>query len=223
MVGAAGDITGAESEPITLSALQHAAFCLRQAALIHLEQLWEDNLFTAEGNVLHAVVDKGGTRKIAGVRRVSAMPLFSNHFNLTGKADLVEFIKQADGSEVVLPIEYKRGKPKLHRADEVQLCAQALCLEEMLGQRVEEGVLFYWQIKRRQKVPIDSALRQLTEKIIADFTSVMTSGKTPPPLDDKRRCRSCSLVALCKPDIVLRPVKNWRSRIVRQIVSEEPS
>lgn len=116
----------AESEPIPLSAVQHAVYCLRQAALIHLERLWAENRFTAEGDVLHAVADKGGSRKARGVRRVMALPLGSRRLNLVGVADMVEFAP--DGT--AFPVEYKRGKPKLHRADEAQLCAQALCLEE---------------------------------------------------------------------------------------------
>ena len=118
---------------IPISALQHAVYCLRQAALIHLEQAWEDNRFTAEGHVMHAVADKGGGRWARGLRRVMALPVASARLRLTGIIDVVEFHPQADGPEVPYPIEYKRGRPKLHRADEVQLCAQAICLEEMTG------------------------------------------------------------------------------------------
>ncbi|HET9068851.1 MAG TPA: CRISPR-associated protein Cas4, partial [Amaricoccus sp.] len=139
-------------EPIPLSALQHAVYCLRQAALIHLERLWAENVFTAEGAVLHAVADKGGGRHARGVRRVMSLPVASRRLNLAGVADVVEFPK-AGGREVPFPIEYKRGKPKLHQADEVQLCAQALCLEEMTGMAVPEGALFYAQTKRRVAVP----------------------------------------------------------------------
>ena len=114
-----------ESEPIPLSALQHAVYCLRQAALIHLERLWAENRFTAEGQVLHAAADKPGQRKVRGIRRVAALPLASKRLGIAGVADLVEFHGE---EQIPYPIEIKRGKPKLHRADEVQLCAQALCL-----------------------------------------------------------------------------------------------
>jgi CRISPR-associated protein Cas4 len=132
-----------DGEPIPLSALQHAVYCLRQAALIHLERMWAENRFTAEGKVLHIAADKPGSRRIKGVRRVMALPLASKRRGIAGVADLVEFHTNASGAETPFPVEYKRGKPKLHRADEVQLCAQALCLEEMLSVPVPEGALFY--------------------------------------------------------------------------------
>ena len=162
----------AGTEPIPLSAIQHAVYCLRQAALIHLERLWAENRFTAEGDVLHAVADKGGTRKARGVRRVMSLPLASQRLNLTGVADLVEFQPGPEG-ETAFPVEYKRGKPKLHRADEAQLCAQALCLEEMTGQTVPEGALFYAQTRRRVTVPFDAPLRALTESAVADLAAVL--------------------------------------------------
>ena len=199
----------ADEEPIPLSAVQHAVYCLRQAALIHLERLWAENRFTAEGDLLHAVADKGGSRKARGVRRVMSLPLASARLNLTGIADLVEF--QGD---VPFPIEYKRGKPKLHRADEVQLCAQALCLEEMTGQPVPTGALFYAQTKRRVTVPFDAALRALTEATVADLAAVLASRQTPPPTPHRARCRACSLLELCRPDTVARPVRQWRDRML---------
>jgi CRISPR-associated exonuclease Cas4 len=203
----------AEIEPIPLSAVQHAVYCLRQAALVHLERLWAENRFTAEGDVLHAVADKGGSRKARGVRRVMALPLASARLNLTGVADLVEFTP-GPGGDTAFPVEYKRGKPKLHRADEVQLCAQALCLEDMMGRPVPEGALFYAQTRRRVTVPFDSALRALTETTVADLAAVLTSRRTPPPTLHKTRCRACSLLELCRPDVVARPVRQWRDRMV---------
>jgi len=200
-------------DPIPLSALQHAVYCLRQAALIHLERLWAENRFTAEGDVLHAVADKGGSRKARGVRRVLALPLACRRLNLAGTADLVEFIPGPDG-ETAFPVEYKRGKPKLHRADEVQLCAQALCLEEMTGRPVPQGALFYAQTKRRVIVPFDADLRALTEATAADLAQVLDSGVTPPPTPHKSRCRACSLLDLCRPQAVARPVRQWRDRML---------
>jgi CRISPR-associated exonuclease Cas4 len=145
--------------PTPISALQHAVYCLRQAALIHIERLWAESRFTAEGRVLHEVAHEAGSRKSRGVRRVSALPLACLRLNIVGVADVVEFHAAPDG-ETAFPIEYKRGKPKLHRADEVQLCAQALCLEEMTRRAVPAGALFYGETKRRVAVPFDAGLRQ---------------------------------------------------------------
>lgn len=209
----------AEMDPIPLSAVQHAVYCLRQAALIHLERLWAENRFTAEGDVLHALADKGGTRAGRGVRRVMALPLLSSRLNLTGIADLVEFSAGPTG-ERAFPVEYKRGKPKLHRADEVQLCAQALCLEEMTGLPVREGALYYGETHRRVLVPFDTDLRALTEATVADLTQVFTSLRTPAPTPLTSRCRGCSLHDLCGPETFARPVKDWRERMLSQSLGE---
>ncbi|NGM47822.1 CRISPR-associated protein Cas4 [Rhodobacter sp. SGA-6-6] len=208
----------AEMEPIPLSAIQHAVYCLRQAALIHLERLWAENRFTAEGDVLHAVADKGGARRTRGVRRVLSLPLASQRLNLTGVADLVEFQPGPDG-ETAFPVEYKRGKPKLHRADEAQLCAQALCLEEMTGRSVPEGALFYAQTKRRVVVPFDATLRALTEQSVTDLAAVFASRATPPPTPHKSRCKACSLIDLCRPETHARPVKQWRDRMLAKALA----
>lgn len=216
-------VPAGESDPFPLSALQHAVYCLRQAALIHIERAWADNRFTAEGHVLHAVADKGGSRKARGVRRAMALPLACKRLGFAGTADLVEFQPRPGGGETPYPVEYKRGKPKLHRADEVQLCAQALCLEEMTGIDVPEGALFYAETKRRLVVPFDAELRRLTEETAMAFAEVFASGVTPPPTIHRARCRACSLADLCCPDTVARPVKAWRSRMVRGLVAERPA
>ncbi len=208
----------AEEEPIPLSAVQHAVYCLRQAALIHIERLWAENLFTAQGDVLHAVADKGGARRAKGVRRVLALPLGSTRLNLSGVADLVEFHPLPEGGERPFPVEYKRGKPKLHRADEVQLCAQALCLEEMTGQPVPEGALFYAQTKRRVAVPMDAPLRALTTATVAELAAVFASQQTPPPTAHRARCRACSLLDLCRPDAHARPVRRWRDQTLARLL-----
>ena len=213
------EATAGGDMPIPLSALQHAVYCLRQAALIHLEQLWADNRFTAEGDVLHAVTDKGGKRKMRGVRQVAALPLASARLNLSGIADVVEF-RPVAGRDVPYPVEYKRGKPKLHRADEVQLCAQGLCLEEMFGVPVTEGALFYAETKRRVAVPFDAELRALTEATVADLAAVLASRITPPPTPHKSRCRACSLHDLCRPEQLARPVLAWRARMLAGLLAE---
>lgn len=212
-----------ESDPFPLSALQHAVYCLRQAALIHIERAWADNRFTAEGHVLHAVADKGGSRRARGVRRVMALPLACKRLGFAGTADLVEFHPRPEGGETPYPIEYKRGRPKLHRADEVQLCAQALALEEMTGIDVPEGALFYGETKRRVVVPFDAELRRLTEETARAVVETFESGVTPPPTVHRARCRACSLLDLCRPDAVARPVKAWRSRMVGGLVAEKPA
>ena len=209
---------GGAAEPIPISALQHAVYCLRQAALIHVERVWAENRFTAEGDVLHAVADKGGSRKARGMRQVLSLPLASERLNLTGVADLVEFAPGAEG-EIAFPVEYKRGKPKLHRADEVQLCAQALCLEEMTGRPVEQGALFYAQTRRRVIVPFDTDLRALTEGTLAELAQVLISGTTPPPTPHRSRCRACSLIELCRPDMVGRSARAWRDRMLNKALS----
>lgn len=211
-----------EGDPLPLSALQHAVYCLRQAALIHLERAWADNRFTAEGHVLHAVADKGGVRRARGVRRVMALPLSCKRLGFAGTADLVEFHPQPDGTETPYPVEYKRGRPKLHHADEVQLCAQALCLEEMTGQAVPEGALFYAETKRRAVVPFDAELRRLTEETATAFAGIFSSGITPPPTPRRERCRACSLQGICRPDAVARPARAWRTRMVARLAAEEP-
>jgi CRISPR-associated exonuclease Cas4 len=210
--------SGRDSEAIPLSTLQHAVYCLRQAALIHLERLWEENRFTAEGRVMHVHADKPGGRNVRGVRRVMSLPLGSAALNLTGTADVVEF---QGPDETPYPVEFKRGKPKLHRADEVQLCAQGLCLEEMTGKSVPEGALFYGETKRRVAVPFDQALRDLTLTTIKELAAVFASRATPPPTLKKERCRACSLVELCRPYAVARPARAWRRRTVEAIVSAQ--
>lgn len=208
-----------ESEPIPLSALQHAVYCLRQAALIHLERLWEENRFTAEGHVLHVVADKPGSRRARGVRRVTNLALGAPKLGLAGVADLVEFRADGEG-ETAFPVEYKRGKPKLHRADEVQLCAQALCLEEMTGRPVPDGALFYAETKRRVEVPFDDTLRRLTLDTVAALADIFRSRVTPPPTQHRARCRACSLADLCKPDLAGRDARGWRRRMVERLVAE---
>jgi CRISPR-associated exonuclease Cas4 len=200
-------------DPIPLSALQHAVYCMRQAALIHIERLWEENRFTAEGRVLHEVAHEPGLRRQKGLRRVTALPLASKRLNLSGVADLVEFRDGPDG-ETAYPVEYKRGKAKLHRADEVQLCAQALCLEEMTGRAVPEGALFYAEKKRRLVVPFDAELRRLTEATALEFGELLAAGRTPPAVWRADRCRACSLIELCRPKAAGKSAIAYRARAI---------
>jgi CRISPR-associated exonuclease Cas4 len=200
-----------DDNPIPISALQHAVYCLRQAALIHIERVWAENRFTAEGRVLHDVTHDAGSRKERGVRRVTALPLACRRLNLGGVADLVEF-RCGEGGETAFPVEYKRGKPKRHRADEVQLCAQALCLEEMTGRTVPEGALFYGETKRRIVVLFDVELRNLTETTALAFGALLAAGRTPPPVWRAERCRACSLLELCRPKAMAKSALGFRNR-----------
>src|SRR6202158_2949399 len=207
-------------DPIPLSALQHAVYCLRQAALIHIERLWEENLFTAEGRVLHEVAQNPADRKRGKIRRVTALPIACRRLNLAGVADLVEFRAGTDG-ETAYPVEYKRGKAKMHRADEVQLCAQGLCLEEMTGKPVPEGAIFYAETRRRVAVPFDAELRTLTEATVERLREIFATGRTPPAVYRADRCRACSLLDLCRPRAVARPARAWRDRMIAAVLEGE--
>jgi CRISPR-associated exonuclease Cas4 len=201
------------ADPIPISALQHAVYCLRQAALIHIERVWAENRFTAEGRVLHDVTHEAGARRERGVRRVTALPLACRRLNLTGVADLVEF-RRGESGETAYPVEYKRGKPKKHRADEVQLCAQALCLEEMTGGPVPQGALFYGETRRRVAVAFDAELRKLTEETALAFGTLVAEGRTPPPVWRSERCRTCSLLELCRPKAMIKSALSFRNRLI---------
>ncbi len=205
----------ADQDPIPISALQHYLYCPRQFALIHLERLWAENAQTAQGRVLHERADSGRSQRRAGVRSVSALPLVHVELGLTGVADVVEFhATEGSAGEQAFPVEYKRGRPKAHRADEVQLCAQALCLESMLGPPVPCGALFYGQTRRRHAVMFDDALRTLTRDTIAAVRAIWASGETPRADYQPKRCDACSLIDLCEPRTLARGrgVQAWLAR-----------
>jgi len=187
-----------EQDPIPISALQHYLYCPRQCALIHIERQWAENRLTAEGRVLHERADSPRIASRKGVRTVAAMPLIEAQLGIVGVADIVEFHSAEVGDRIV-PIEYKRGRPKAHRADEVQLCAQALCLESMLARPVLEGALFYGQTRRRQEVAFDIELRELTYQVIHATREMIRSGKSPTAQYEPKRCNACSLIDLCQP------------------------
>lgn len=185
----------AEDQLIALSALQHWLYCPRQCALIHLEQAWAENRFTAEGKVMHARAHDGPDESRPGVRITRGMPVRSLELGISGQCDVVEF--HNDGS--ILPVEYKRGKPKAHRADEVQLCAQAICLEEMLGIEISVACLYYGKHRRRKEVMLDPELRQLVADTTSEIRSCFTNQQTPLANYDSRRCDACSLIDHCQP------------------------
>jgi CRISPR-associated exonuclease Cas4 len=207
-------------DPIPLSALQHAVYCLRQAALIHIERQWEENRFTAEGRLLHDIAHDPNDRKRGSIRRVMALPLACRRLNLAGVADLVEFRAGAEG-ETAFPVEYKRGKSKLHRADEVQLCAQALSLEEMTGRGVPEGALFYAETKRRVAVTFDAELRRLTEQTALEFGALFAAGRTPAAIYRADRCRACSLIEVCRPKASAKSALAFRSREIDAVLGDK--
>lgn len=187
---------------VPLAALQHYLYCPRQCALIYLECTWKENQFTAEGNVFHERADSGIT-ETRGLKRVlRSLHISSPQWGIHGIADVVEAVYDKKGGEVVAmtPVEYKVGKPKPHRADEVQVCAQALCLEEMFGVEIPAGFLFYGKTQRRLEVPFDEELRSLTTVVIRNAREVLTGVVTPLPRYSKG-CKSCSLVHDCLPDV----------------------
>lgn len=205
-----------ESNLLPISALQHLLFCERQCALIHIEQVWADNQFTAEGNVLHERTHEGPDESRPGVRITRGLPVRSLDLGLSGQCDVVEFHEL---SGEVLVVEYKRGKPKSHAADEVQLCAQALCLEEMLHRRVENGALFYGQRRRRTDVLFDEELRALTRASALRLHALIAARVTPFALREKK-CESCSLLPICLPDALRfrRGASAWFERQLHESV-----
>ena len=201
----------AEDALVPLSALQHYLFCPRQCALIHVEQLWAEDGATAEGRLLHEKVDSGAGETRPGLRIARGLALRSLALGVSGKADAVEFHRVKGAAQAVpFPVEYKRGKPKPHRADEVQLCAQAICLEEMFGCAVPEGALFYGVTRRRLPVFFDPTLRALTAKVAAETRAMIREQRTPPPVK-MPACRRCSLEELCQPARLEKPprVARW--------------
>jgi CRISPR-associated exonuclease Cas4 len=183
-----------EDALIPLSALQHHLFCPRQCALIHVEGLWAEDAATVEGRILHQRVDAGQGETRPGVRIARGLAIRSLVLGVAGKADVVEFHGKPAKP---FPVEYKRGKPKSHRADEVQLCAQAICLEEMCGGEVAEGALFYGVTRRRLTVSFDAELRGLTTRVASEARANIAAQRTPPPVLTPA-CRRCSMADLCQ-------------------------
>lgn len=191
-----------EPDPLPLSALQHWAYCPRQCALIHLDQAFDDNLHTRRGQAVHARVDQPGVASEKGVRIARALPLWHDALGLIGKADTVEFLP--DGTPY--PVEYKQGNrhkaAAIAHCDDLQLAAQALCLEAMTGRAVPQGALFYATSKRRRVVDITPALRAEVATVASAVRSTIDVGTLPPPLQGdaaRQRCHGCSLRDRCQP------------------------
>ena len=187
--------------PIPLSALQHWCYCQRQCGLIHLEQMFQENIFTQRGQALHKRVDDPGVEVRDGLRVERALPLFCDRLGLVGKADVVEFLP--DGTPY--PVEYKHGsrhkRSDIARCDDIQLAAQALCLEEMTGRQVPEAALFYATSRRRREVRITQEIRQAVETTLTSIRAMLAQGILPPPCNDDH-CRACSLYDLCQPEAI---------------------
>lgn len=181
-----------------LSALQHYSYCPRQCALIHQEQSFDDNEFTLRGQRAHRRVDSGEVSVEDGVRVLRALPLYSERLGLVGKADVVEFLP--DGTPY--PVEYKQGKRHKREHDDIQLAAQAMCLEEMTGHPVPEGAIYHHRSKRRRIVKITPELRQRVEQITRAVRNMLATDRLPPPADDPALCRACSLREICQPELV---------------------
>lgn len=198
---------GDEPDSLPISALQHWLFCPRQCALIHAERLWAENRLTAEGRILHERTDTGIPESRDGIRVLRAVQIASLRLGLHGVADVVEM-----HGVHPYPVEYKRGRPKSHRADEVQLCAQALCLEEMTGEPIPEGALFYGQRRRRSVVQFDDSLRNLVITTSTEIKACLASGILPEPVYDPARCDACSLFELCRPTMARQNCPDWFAR-----------
>lgn len=209
--------SAAEDALIPLSALQHHLFCPRQCALIHVEQIWAEDVATAEGRLLHERAHAGGGETRPGIRIARGVALRSFALGVSGIADVVEFHDARGGQRGrPFPVEYKRGRPKAHRADEVQLCAQAICLEEMFGMAIMDGALFYGETRRRCHVIFDPDLRALTARVAAEACANFAAGRTPPPVKTPA-CRRCSLAVACQPDRLEHPpaVHRWLASQLR--------
>ena len=210
-----------ENEMLMLSGIQHFMFCPRQWALIHIEQQWQENRLTVEGNILHEIVNDPTYRQKNGdTITLRSVNIASKTLGLYGITDAVELHSTTDESNSITherypglwapyPVEYKRGKPKVDERDKVQLAAQVMCLEEMYDIKIEEGALFYFETRQRIEVSIDDYLRQLTIKCSKQMHDYMSKGETPHAYKTKL-CKSCSLIQLCNPDIFNRqPVDQY--------------
>lgn len=202
---------------LPISALQHYLYCPRQCALIHVERQWAENQATAEGRVLHERTDTPRRETRGAVRTVTALPVRSDALGLYGVCDVVEYHAE-EGGDRPFPVEYKRGRPKAHRADEVQLCAQALCLEAAHGVSVPKGALFYGKTRRRAGVAFDADLRALTERTARAARDMVLAGRTPPAEYAATKCGGCSLIEACRPQ-ARRNASAWLERRLAEAAS----
>lgn len=203
------------TESVPLSALQHYMYCPRQCALIHVEREWTENGFTASGRVMHERAHEGADEARGEMRIMRGLAVRSERLGVHGVCDVVEFHA---GGEVV-PVEYKVGKPKAHRADEAQLCAQALCLEETLTVKITHGFLFYGKPRKRTRVEFDDGLRGVTTGVIAAVRRLLTEQILPPADYESARCRSCSLNEICQPRAAVGAAR-WYAQRLRETLEQ---
>lgn len=209
-----------DDDLLPLSALQHLVFCPRQCVLIHGEQVWAENRFTTEGRILHERADSGEGETRGDLRIARGVRLVSRRLGLSGIADVVEFHREGAAAWRPFPVEYKRGKPKSHDADRIQLCAQALCLEDMLNTGIPEGALFYAKPRRREAVAFTPDLRRRVEELAARLHAMLRETDLPPPLVGDARCHACSLVEICRPGLAGRSARAWTARAVARQLAE---
>jgi CRISPR-associated exonuclease Cas4 len=193
-------LAGSEERHIPLSAVNQFLFCPRRAALIHVEGIFQDNEHTVLGELAHEHADLPGYEVAKGVKLLRALPVFSDRLGLSGRCDIVE--RHSDGS--LCPVEYKKGKRRRFENDDAQLCAQALCLEEMFGRPVTRGAIFHATSKRRREVEFTTQLRKLTEDAISGLHRLLREAVTPPAVF-KPACEECSLYRICLPQITSQP------------------
>lgn len=214
-----------EEEYLMLSGIQHFAFCRRQWALIHIEQEWEENVLTIEGNYLHEKVDNPHTREKRGdTLYVRALPVHSQYLGISGICDMVEFTRDEEGVPLnkekglyrVKPVEYKRGKPKSHDADIFQLIAQTICLEEMLGTHIVEAALYYDEIKRREPVLITEEMKIRVKDLTKEMHHYYERRHTP-RVKTGKHCLQCSLRHRCLPELLEREkVSTYMNRMLEE-------
>ena len=205
-----------DCELIPISALQHYSFCPRQCALIHVEQVWVENRLTAEGRAMHEKAHSADCETRGDVRISRGIALRSLKIGVTGVADVVEFHRQPDKTTIPFPVEYKLGKPKEGNCDRVQLCAQAMCLEEMLAVDVPKGALFYGRNRRREPVCFTDALRNESAELCKSVHSLILACETPAPVYTPR-CRSCSLFDLCMPKKIAIKAESYIKRYMEDV------
>ena len=189
-----GDLGG--FGPIPISALEHYAYCPRQCALIHVEQVWSENLYTMRGRDVHEQVHDDSSHVLAGIRLERSLPIWSRYLNLIGKADLVEF-----HGNIPYPVEYKSGRHRKGNPETVQLCAQAICLEEMFNVPVEKGALYWHGSRERREIVFADVMRRQVEEVTKSVRNMLEYRITPPPVNDKR-CEGCSLKESCLPTVI---------------------
>ncbi|HVB21701.1 MAG TPA: CRISPR-associated protein Cas4 [Ktedonobacteraceae bacterium] len=204
-------------EPVMISALEHYSYCPRQCALIHIEQTFDENIYTLRGNMAHERVDQAIARNEDDVRVERGLSLWSQRLGLIGKADVVEF-----HGTVPYPVEYKLGKQRKWQYEAIQVCAQALCLEEMTGCSVPRGAIYYCSSRVRREIIFDTHLRETVAQI-TDAVRTMLKDRIMPPAVNDQRCDKCSLIESCLPNVVVRPgrLQYYRSSLFK--VDEEES